>query len=66
MNSTILVRCGATAADIKSELGLSRDQVRKVQHGDPVGSYGDYVVQTTDADAIFMMMKYAAVVRIIS
>ena len=65
MNSTILVRCGATAADIKSELGLSRDQVRKVQHGEPVGNYGDYVCITTDADAVLMKMKYPTVVLII-
>jgi hypothetical protein len=65
MKPTILVICGATAADIKSELGLSRDQVRKVQSGESVGTYGDYVCVTTDADAVLMKMKYPKVVRII-
>ncbi len=65
MNSTILVTCGATAADIKSELGLSRNQVRKVQHGDPVGNYGDFIVEISDADAVLMKLKYPNVVRAI-
>lgn len=67
MNPTtgILVSCGATAADIRAELGLSRAQVRKVHHGESVGNYGDYVCITTDADAVLMTMKYPKAVQII-
>ncbi len=63
MNSMILVTCGATAADIKSELGLSRNDVNKVLHGE--GNYGDYILDVTDDAAIRMQKKYPKVVRII-
>ncbi len=64
MNSLILVICGATAADIRSELG-SRCKMRKVRPGEADGEYGDFVFNVSDADAVLMKMKHPKVVRII-
>ena len=49
---------------IRSELGANAS-MRKVRPHEAVGNYGDYVFQTSDADAVFMKLKHAKVVRII-
>jgi hypothetical protein len=64
MNSTILVTCGATAADIRAELG-PRCKVQKVKPFDAIGNYGDFLVDVFDADAVLMKLKYPDVVRAI-
>jgi hypothetical protein len=64
MNPTIICTCGATAADIRSELGANAS-MHKVRPHEAVGNYGDYVFQTSDADAVLMKLKYPKVVRII-
>ena len=64
MNPTIICTCGATAAHIRSELGANAS-MHKVRPHEAVGNYGDYVFQTSDADAVLMKLKYPKVVRII-
>jgi hypothetical protein len=65
MNSTtVIVTCGATAADIRSELRANAS-MRKVRPRETVGNYGDYVFQMSEDNAILMQQKYPAVVRII-
>ncbi|MCW2285621.1 hypothetical protein M2323_003562 [Rhodoblastus acidophilus] len=63
--STILVTCGGIAGDIRQELGPARSQVKKVHHGDPVGSYGDFIFRVSENDAVRMMLKYPHAVEII-
>jgi hypothetical protein len=66
MNSTarFICKCGGVAADIKSELG-AKASMRKVRPREAVGSYGDFIFESSDAHAVLMKMKYPKVVRII-
>ncbi len=66
MNSTtrFLCECGATAADIKSELGANAT-MRKIRPREAVGNYGDFIFESTLGVAVMFKMRYPAVVRII-
>ncbi len=64
MNSTILVTCGGIAGDIRQQLG-SRARMQKVEDGEPIGNYGDYIFDVSEADAARMNRKYPNKVTII-
>ncbi|WP_294542008.1 hypothetical protein [uncultured Rhodoblastus sp.] len=63
MNSTIIITCGATTADIRQELGSRCGGFSKLKPHDPRGIYGDFILNVTDEDAAFYKMKYPKVVR---
>ncbi len=67
MNSTtrIIVTCGGTAGDIRTELGSRCKGVRKVLPREPVGNYGDFIFEVFETDAVFLKLKYPKVVRMI-